>query len=174
MNKLFKRTVIFALPLIVIAFMALTVPATLTVTSPAFKADGMIPAKYTCQGAEVSPPLQISGMPSGTQSLAVIVHDPDAARPGGVTHWIVFNLPPDGNIPEDFKGATQGLNSGNKPGYKGMCPPTGSHHYHFMVYALDSKLTLDSNTDKAGLEKAMQGHVLAQGELIGLYAKTAQ
>ena len=86
-------------------------------------------------------------------------------------NYVAWNLPATGNIPENFKGAQQGLNSGNKPGYKGMCPPDGTHHYHFMVYALDSKLNLNSQTDKAGLEKAMEGHTLAQAELIGLYTK---
>lgn len=144
---------------------------TLTITSSAFKEGGMIPAKYTCTGGESSPPLSITGMPSGTKSLALIVHDPDAPKAGGVTQWLAWNLPADGNIAENFKGGTQGMNSDHKTGYKGPCPPSGTHHYNFYVYALDTQLQLDSNTDKARLEKALQGHVLAQGKLTGLYSK---
>ena len=156
---------------VTLAFMAFTAQPTFNVSSAAFTANGAIPAKYSCEGAEVSPPLTITGIPAGAKSLAIIVHDPDAPKAGGVTHWVAWNLPATGNIPENFKGAQQGLNSDNKPGYKGMCPPDGTHHYYFMVYALDSKLSISSQTDKAGLEKAMEGHTLAQAELIGLYTK---
>lgn len=146
--------------------------ATLTVTSSSFSNNGNIPAKYTCQGEQVSPPLKITGIPSGAKTLALILHDPDAPMQGGFTHWVVWNIPTDGNLSENFKGADQGWNGAKKSGYIGMCPPTGVHHYHFMVYALDTRLTLDKNTDKAGLEKAMTGHILAQGELVGLYEKS--
>jgi Raf kinase inhibitor-like YbhB/YbcL family protein len=144
----------------------------LTITSTAFTANGMLPAKYSCEGAGVSPPLTITGMPQGTRSLAIIVHDPDAPHPGGVTHWVAWNLPLGGNIPENFKGSNQGMNSDNQTGYKAICPPSGAHHYHFRVYALDTILQAANNTDKAALEKAMQGHILAQGDLVGLYAKS--
>lgn len=144
----------------------------LTVTSIAFADNGTIPAKYSCEGEEISPPLHITGIPGGTKSLALILHDPDAAVEGGFTHWVVWNIDINGNIPENFKGAEQGLNGAKKQGYKGMCPPSGTHHYHFKVYALDSRLNIDKNTDKAGLEKAMAGHILGEGELIGLYTKT--
>ena len=162
--------------LILMAMTAIATSATaqskLTVTSSSFSANGMIPAKYTCQGQQVSPPLHVTGVPSGAKSLAIILHDPDAPMSGGFTHWVVWNLPTDGNIAEDFKGAEQGLNGAKRPGYTGMCPPSGVHHYHFMVYALDTNLTLDKNsTDKAALEKAMAGHILAQGDLVGLYQK---
>ena len=139
----------------------------LSVTSPDFKNDGMVPAKYSCEGTGVSPALQISKAPAGTK----ILQDPDAPMPGGFTHWVMWNIPTDGKIAEDYKGAEQGLNGIKKNGYKGMCPPTGTHHYHFMVYAVDTKLTIDKNTDKAGLEKAMEGHILATGDLVGLYKK---
>jgi hypothetical protein len=145
---------------------------TLTVTSTSFSNNGNIPKKYTCQGEQVSPPLKITGIPSGAKTLALILHDPDAEMPGGFTHWVVWNIPANGNMPENFKGADQGWNGAKKTGYIGMCPPTGVHHYHFMVYALDTRLTLDKNTDKAGLEKAMTGHILGKGELIGLYEKS--
>ena len=147
----------------------------LKITSTSFANNGSIPSKYSCEGEEVSPPLLISDIPSGTKSLAIILHDPDAPREGGFTHWVVWNIDPgNNNIPENFKGAQQGLNGAGQPGYKGMCPPSGTHHYHFMVYALDTKLDIDKKTDKAGLEKSMQGHILAQGDLVGLYKKTKQ
>jgi len=147
----------------------------LKITSTSFANNGSIPSKYSCEGEEVSPPLLISDIPSGTKSLAIILHDPDAPREGGFTHWVVWNIDPgNNNIPENFKGAQQGLNGAGQPGYKGMCPPSGTHHYHFMVYALDTKLDIDKKTDKTGLEKSMQGHILAQGDLVGLYKKTKQ
>ena len=157
------------LPVFLLAF---TRQSTLTITSSAFTANGTIPAKYSCNGVGVSPPLNITGIPQGTRSLAIIVHDPYAPHPGGVTHWVAWNLPLDGNIPEDFKGGSQGMNSNHQTGYKPICPNAGTHHYHFKVYALDAVLHLGSNTDKAALEKAMQGHILAQGDLVGLYSKT--
>ena len=147
----------------------------LKITSTSFANNGSIPSKYSCEGEEASPPLLISDIPSGTKSLAIILHDPDAPREGGFTHWVVWNIDPgNNNIPENFKGAQQGLNGAGQPGYKGMCPPSGTHHYHFMVYALDTKLDIDKKTDKTGLEKSMQGHILAQGDLVGLYKKTKQ
>ena len=145
---------------------------TLIVTSTTFTDNGAIPAKYSCEGQEISPPIKITGVPTGAKSLALIVHDPDAPVQGGFTHWIVWNINIDGNIPENFKGAQQGLNGAQKTGYKGMCPPSGTHHYHFKVYALDTRLNLNASTDKPGLEKAMSGHILGQGELTGLYAKS--
>jgi Raf kinase inhibitor-like YbhB/YbcL family protein len=145
--------------------------ATLAVSSPAFNANSMIPPKFTCEGASVSPALHLGEFPAQTKSLAIIVHDPDAAHPGGFTHWVAFNIDPTQDIPEGFKGGVQALNGSGKAGYTGPCPPSGTHHYHFMVYALDTKLDLPAQTDKAGLEKAMEGHILAQGDLVGLYKK---
>jgi len=146
----------------------------LKVSSTAFANNSAIPMKYSCEGEEISPPLSISDVPAGTKSLAVIVHDPDAPKAGGFTHWVVWNISVTDRLPENYKDAEQGLNGAGEPGYKGMCPPTGTHHYHFMVYALDTRLSIDAKTDKAGLEKSMQGHVLAQGELVGLYKKSKQ
>jgi Raf kinase inhibitor-like YbhB/YbcL family protein len=146
--------------------------AMLTVTSPAFGANSMIPIKYTCEGTSVSPALHVGEFPAQTKSLAIIVHDPDAGRPGGFTHWVAFNIDPAADIPEGFKGGVQAMNGAQKPGYMGPCPPTGTHHYHFMVYALDTRLDITAQAGKAELEKAMEGHILAQGDLIGLYKKT--
>lgn len=165
------RYKIALLSLVAIAVMAsFKLAATLSVSSSAFTDGGSIPTLYTCEGRQISPPLKVGNIPAGTVSLALICHDPDAGK-NGFTHWVVWNIDTNGNIPEDFKGAIQGLNGTNKPGYKGMCPPTGTHHYHFMVYALDTKLNIGQNTGKAGLEQAMQGHILGQGDLVGLYAK---
>jgi Raf kinase inhibitor-like YbhB/YbcL family protein len=143
----------------------------LTVTSTSFDNNGMIPAKFSCEGAEASPPLHIGNIPATAKSLAIIVHDPDAPIRGGFTHWVVWNIETDGNIPENFQGGMQGLNDAKTNGYKGMCPPSGTHHYHFMVYALDSRLNIDKNTNKATLEKSIANHIVATGELTGLYKK---
>ncbi len=142
------------------------------VSSPDFSDNGIIPEKFTCQGAGISPALHLGEFPSQTKSLAIIVHDPDAPREGGFTHWVAFNIDPTQDIPQNFKGGVQGLNGSGKAGYTGPCPPSGVHHYHFMVYALDTRLSLGENTDKAELEKAIKGHILAQGELVGLYSKS--
>ena len=144
----------------------------LKIGSSAFSYNGMIPAKYSCEGEQASPPLDVTGIPSGTKSLALILHDPDAPRAGGFTHWVLWNVDVKGVIPENFKGAMQGHNGMGKQGYVGMCPPSGTHHYHFKVYALDTKLDISESTDKDGLEKAMKGHILAEGDLVGLYKKT--
>ena len=148
------------------------VNATLAITSPAFPNNGNIPSKYSCEGDNSSPALHIDGLPDGCKSLAIIVHDPDAPMQGGFTHWVAFNIDPVQDIPENFKGAVQASNGAKRIGYTGPCPPTGIHHYHFMIYALDSKLNLDAAAGKEQLEKAMEGHILSKGELIGLYKKT--
>lgn len=145
----------------------------LTISSPDFQGGAMIPRFFSCEGAGTSPALHIAGEPSGTKTLALIVHDPDAPRAGGYTHWVAWNIEPSlTDIPRDFKGAVQGSNSGKKPGYYGPCPPSGVHHYHFHVYALDTKLAIDPKSEKEALEKAMKGHILAEGDLVGLYKAT--
>jgi len=144
---------------------------TLTITSPDFTNNGNIPSRFSCEGENISPALHIDGLPKGVVSLVIIVHDPDAAMEGGVTHWIVWNIDPVKDIPQKFNGGTQGENTRKKEGYMGPCPPTGTHHYHFIIYALDDHLNLDLSTNKDQLEKAMENHILAKGELIGLYKK---
>lgn len=144
----------------------------LNVSSSAFNNNGVIPTKYSCEGDNINPPLHISGIPPGTQSLALILHDPDAPMKGGFTHWVMWNIKVGSEITEKYKDAEQGMNSAGKMGYMGMCPPTGTHHYHFKVYALDAKLTLTSHSDKAALEEAMKDHILAEADLVGLYKKT--
>lgn len=150
----------------------------LQVTSTAFKEGEMIPGKYTCDGEDISPPLKIGGLPEGTKSIALISDDPDAPV-GTWVHWVLFNLPADTNellenIPRKEtlpNGAAQGKNSWPKLGYGGPCPPSGTHRYYFKFYALDKMLDLKSGSTKDQLLKAMQGHILAEGQLMGKYKR---
>ena len=143
--------------------------ADLTVKSAAFENNKPIPKKYSCDGEEVNPPLTVEGIPKETKTLALIVDDPDAPR-GTFDHWIVWNINPTGKIEENSVPGTEGVNSAGQRVYIGMCPPSGTHRYFFKVYALDAKLELKpEQTKKKDMEKAMQGHILAKGELIGLY-----
>ena len=153
----------------------------LVLTSGAFQAGGGIPARYTCDGADVSPALAWTGMPAGTVAFALIVDDPDA--PGGTwVHWVLFNLPgnvgalpeavPASDAPRGLGGALQGRNDFRKVGYGGPCPPSGpAHHYFFRLYALDARLPLRSGAGRADVERAMRGHVLAETALLGTYAR---
>ena len=146
---------------------------TLTLASPAFEHGGNIPAKYTCDGADVSPPLIIGNVPVGTKSLALIVDDPDAPA-GTWVHWVLWNIAPETRelrertAPDN---ASQGKNDFRKAAYGGPCPPSGSHRYFFKLYALDTTLNLERNSTKAALEQAMKNHVLARAELMGLYRR---
>lgn len=152
--------------------------APLSLTSPAFPAGGEIPRKYTCDGDDVSPPLEWGTPPPGTQSLALIMDDPDAPV-GTWDHWLVYNLPadarglPEGVVVGPKAGAMgcSGKNSWGNLGYGGPCPPSGQHRYFFRVYALDTMLDLATGANKAQLLAAMAGHVLAQGELMGTYQR---
>ena len=147
--------------------------------SSAFEHNSEIPTQYTCEGADTSPPLEWSGVPAGTESLALVVDDPDAPDPAapGVSwvHWVLFNLPklttglPEGVL-ELPKPGRQGLNDWKRAAYGGPCPPTGRHRYAHKLYALDTQLALDRPT-KEELEEAMQGHILAQASLVGTYEK---
>jgi Raf kinase inhibitor-like YbhB/YbcL family protein len=148
--------------------------------SAAFSPNGDMPARLTCDGQDVSPPLAWSGLPEGTKSLALIVDDPDAPDPKAPTltwvHWVVYNLPPtEAGLAEGVKalpaGALDGLNDWKRTGYGGPCPPVGRHRYFHKLYALDTVLPDLRQPTKAQLEKAMQGHVLAETHLIGLYQR---
>ena len=146
---------------------------TLKLLSPAFKHNDYIPSKYTCDGADVNPPLVIEKAPLTAKSLALIVDDPDAPA-GSWVHWVVWNIDPTNNeIRENTvpSGALQGINDFRKHNYGGPCPPSGTHRYFFKLYALDMMLSLGPKANKAELERAMEGHVIAQGELIGLYRR---
>jgi Raf kinase inhibitor-like YbhB/YbcL family protein len=144
---------------------------TLEITSPAFVNEGYIPKKYTCEGDDISPPINVKNLPNGTKSLALIVEDPDTAR-GTLTHWTVYNIDPGMYIRENSVPGTQAVSDLNRTGYGGPCPPTGMHRYFFKVFALDRKLSLPEGTSRKELELAMGGHVLGKGELMGRYAKT--
>jgi Raf kinase inhibitor-like YbhB/YbcL family protein len=149
-------------------------PMTIQVTSSAFADGSTIPSRYTADGADVSPPLKWSGVPAAAKSLAIICDDPDAPR-GTWVHWVAFNLPP--TEVEIAEGATtfggkQGKNDFRKLGYGGPSPPPGKpHRYFFKVFALDTLLDLAEGATKADLEKAMHGHVLASGQLMGKYGR---
>ena len=137
--------------------------ATMTITSPAFKANEMIPDKYTCKGANVSPPLHIEGIPAGTRAIVLILDDPDAQIEGGFNHWLVWNLDPTMiDIPEAYHGAEQGFNTNKRKGYYGPCPPQGTHHYHFKVYALKKLLSIPPDSYKDKVERSIKGLITAQ------------
>jgi Raf kinase inhibitor-like YbhB/YbcL family protein len=140
------------------------------ITSPAFKHNEHIPAKYTCEGEDINPELIISNIPDGAKSLALIMDDPDA--PIGVwVHWVVFDIPLVSRIEENSVPGKLGITNSGKGDYHGPCPPSGTHRYFFKIYALDAQLNLKPGINKGQLEKAMQGHILDKAELIGLYKK---
>lgn len=147
----------------------------ISVRSQAFENGEAIPSRYTCSGANVSPPLSWSGAPAATQSLALTVIDPDA--PGkAFVHWVLYNLPPaTTELPEGGPlpaGSLQGRNDFGGNRYQGPCPPPGApHHYHFKIYALDAQLSLPAGASEPSFESASKGHVLATGELIGTFKR---
>lgn len=146
----------------------------LQLTSDAFANGQSIPAKFSCVGKNISPALAWTEPPAGTQSFALIVDDPDA--PGGTwVHWVLYNIPADvRNLPESFSAqdpVSVGKNSWGKLSYGGPCPPSGTHRYYFKLYALDSTLSLSPGASKEQLLKAMEGHILAQSELMGTFSK---
>jgi len=154
----------------------------LTLTSGAFAHHGAIPTKYTCDGADISPPLNWSNLPLGTKSLALIVDDPDAPDPAAPkmtwVHWVLYNLPPTViSLPEGAyrlpQGTLQGINDWRRTGYGGPCPPIGRHRYFHKLYALDTLLPDLRRPSKSALEKAMQKHILERAELVGTYQKRA-
>ena len=149
------------------------------ITSQAFDEGGLIPAKYTCDGANISPPLKWSNGPEGTVTFAVICDDPDAPM-GTWVHWVLFNLPsgvtelsehiPPVEVLPD--GSRQGRNDSRRIGYNGPCPPGGTHRYYFKVYAVDKKLDNNPGITKSELLKAMKGHILSEGQLMGRYKRS--
>lgn len=147
----------------------------ITLESTAFQHGAAIPRKYSGEGEDVSPPLSWSGAPEGTQEFVLICDDPDAPRPEPWVHWIVYGIPagttqlPEGDG-SDFR---EGMNSWTDTGYGGPMPPEGhgTHHYHFKIYALDTKLELEPGATKEQVLQAIEGHIVAQGELIGTYQR---
>lgn len=150
----------------------------LKITSPAFKEGEPIPAKYTCDGANVSPPLAWAGAPSNAKTMALICDDPDA--PGKTwVHWVAYDMPasttslPE-NVPKDERlagGGKQGTNDFKKIGYGGPCPPSGTHRYYFKVYALDTETSLNPGATKDQLLAAIKNHTIAEGQLMGRYKR---
>jgi len=152
------------------------------ITSPSFTHDGIVPARHTCDGVNISPQLAWTGVPAGTKSLVLIVDDPDAPDPASPkmtwVHWVLYNIPPgasgltEGIAEKNLPARTmQGVNDWHRTGYGGPCPPLGKHRYFFKLYALDIVLADLGHPAKAVLEKAMRGHVIGQAELIGLYQR---
>jgi len=149
--------------------------------SSVFGENEFIPSKYACEGADISPPLKLSRLSDEAVTMAIIVDDPDA--PIGIfTHWVAWNIPPTSEIPEDIPKEkvietpikmVQGRNDFGRIGYNGPCPPRGHgvHHYHFKVYVLDTTLNLKPGATKKDLERAMEGHIIQFGELVGLYER---
>ena len=148
------------------------------IKSSAFGSGEMIPAKYTCDGADFSPPLEWSGSPAGTRSFALICDDPDAPM-GTWVHWVIYDIPPSATMlaegitrEKDLPGGgTQGINDFRKIGYGGPCPPGGTHRYFFKLYALDSELGLKPGVTKDQLLKAMRGHILGEAQIMGTYKR---
>jgi len=158
---------------------------TLSMTSDAFADGGEIPARYTCEGEDLAPALQWTGIPDGTRSLVLIVDDPDAPDPQAPkmtwVHWVLYNIPADATAlnagvtaPALPPGTREGLNDWQRTGYGGPCPPIGRHRYFHKLYALDTTLPEMSRPTKAEVETAMQGHILAQVHLMGTYQKSAR
>jgi Raf kinase inhibitor-like YbhB/YbcL family protein len=146
------------------------------ITSPSFENGAAIPKKFTCDGGDINPEFQIQNVPAGTESLALMVHDPDAPITEGFTHWLVWNIDPrtvlikEESVPP---GASEGANGAGAVRYMGPCPSHGPvmHHYHFRLFALDAPLGLSEGADRAAFVSAITGHILAESELVGTYAR---
>jgi Raf kinase inhibitor-like YbhB/YbcL family protein len=151
---------------------------TLTLSSSAFAPGKPIPEEYSCKGRNISPALAWTEAPANTASFAIILDDPDAPS-GTFVHWVIYNIPAVSKglaqavppQPTFDDGAAQGTNSGNRRYYEGPCPPSGTHRYFFKLYALDTRLDLAPGASASDLQKAMQSHILAQGELMGTFSK---
>jgi len=139
-------------------------------SSPAFTNNSFIPSRFSCDGENINPQLDIDHIPEGTKSLALIVDDPDAPK-GTWVHWVVWNIPVTLQLKENHIPGNEGVNDFKQKHWGGPCPPSGTHRYFFKIYALDSLLDLPADTDKFRLEKSMHHHILAVGELVGLYKR---
>ncbi len=172
--KLFHPILILLFLVLLMISQGVSEAAELMISSPAYENNGTIPEKYTCDGANINPPLKVENVPRQAKSLALIFDDIDA--PGGsYVHWILWNIDPSTReIKEDSvpEGAIQGTNDFKKQNYGGPCPPTRPHRYAFKIYALDARLALSANSRKADLEKAMKGHVIARSQWLGKFKRT--
>ena len=166
------KPISFTLVIFVGTILNINAASSVSVATSAFQAGGDIPAKFTCNGANVNPALKINGVPNEAKSIVLIVDDPDAPR-GLFTHWILWNIDPkttdigENSVPA---GGVQGTNDFGKRNYGGPCPPSGTHRYFFKIFALDMKLDLKPGARRADLDAAMKSHILAQGELMARYA----
>ncbi len=146
----------------------------LKVSSPSFKDGEFIPKKFTCDGEDIPPEIIWEGIPEGTKSFALICDDPDAPS-GDFVHWVVFNIPSDKSVLKENAEVSDiadlGMTDFGRTGYGGPCPPSGIHHYHFKVYALREVLDVSGTIDKYQLLEKMEGHILAKGEIAGLYKR---
>jgi Raf kinase inhibitor-like YbhB/YbcL family protein len=142
----------------------------LSISSPVFKDHETIPKAYSCEGANVNPPLNIESIPEGTKSLAIIMDDPDAAN-GTFVHWIAWNIPPMKMIEKNTQPGITGKNGAGENKYTGPCPPTRVHRYYFKLYALNAFIDLPVTAGKETLEEAIKEHILAKAELVGYYQK---
>jgi Raf kinase inhibitor-like YbhB/YbcL family protein len=151
-------------------------------TSAAFEQGAAIPSRFTCEGDNISPEFSWRDAPAETKSFVLILHDPDSPRPGGFTHWVVYNITAETGhigekVPDEEQAAglgTQGKNDGGEIGYTGPCPPSGTHRYFARLFALDRELSLPLGATCKQVNSAMEGHVLAQAELMGTYRKKAE
>ena len=151
-------------------------------TSSAFQHEGKIPARFTCDGENQSPEFSWRDAPAETKFFALIMHDPDAPRPGGFTHWVLYDIPASNgaimpHVPRQERVAgtgVQGKNDAGKIGYMGPCPPSGTHRYFVRLYALDKELKLNPGATREEVERAIRGHVLEQAELMGTYARSSE
>jgi Raf kinase inhibitor-like YbhB/YbcL family protein len=171
-----KKTLVLAAGIAAMLGSGLTA-ATLQITSTAFPANGAIPSKYTCDGQGMNPPLAFTGIPAKTQSLVVVVDDPDVPKnlvPSGVfDHWLIWDVASTSKGFGEGEGKG-GINGAGQPGFMGPCPPDREHRYFFKLYALDTKLTGAKIANKKDLETAMNGHIIEKAELIGRYERTAK
>jgi len=174
MNRLLISA--FLLPILLFSYaraQGIVKPEPLKISSPAFEKDREIPKRYTCDGANINPPLRIESVPPDAKSLALVFDDIDAPR-GTYVHWILWNVGPatkeikENSVPE---GAVQGLNDFKKRNYGGPCPPGRAHKYVFRIYALDTLIDLNHDSTKKDLEKAMEGHIISRGQLMGVYKR---
>ena len=150
-------------------------------TSSAIQPGQPIPVRYSCDGKNISPQIAWGDVPRGTKSLAIILHDPDAPKPGGFTHWVVYNIPPETNrieehIPQQARIESvgmQGNNDAGRIGYTGPCPPSGTHRYVFRLFALDQMLDLEPGSSPEEVQAALEGHIIERAELMGTYARSS-
>lgn len=148
-------------------------------TSTAFQPNSAIPSRFTCEGENISPEFSWGDAPRETKTFALVIHDPDAPRAGGFTHWVLYNIPAGrSSLPENVRhgdnlsgGGMQGVNDAGKQGYMGPCPPSGNHRYYVRLYALDAELPLAPGANHTELAAAMRSHELGRAELMGTYRK---